>query len=181
MFPAPGGSVTPPEEPVIAGEPTRKGEPRQVILERALRKIEDLGVDINSLKPQITEEVIHFSPLLWEVREEVKAGKELGDIVIHTVFKDIPGYSRDEVVELYRSGDLSVVERLESRIKTEGTGLSGGHPDLEHFRILELEQLWRRGNLEDEEYELLLSLKFVDRNTKRDFARVVYARIVAED
>ncbi|HOQ68091.1 MAG TPA: hypothetical protein PKU87_05590, partial [Candidatus Atribacteria bacterium] len=53
--------------------------------------------------------------------------------------------------------------------------------DLEHFRILELEQLWRRGNLEDEEYELLLSLKFVDRNTKRDFARVVYARIVAED
>ncbi len=180
--PPPEEVFTPPEEPVIAGEPTRKGEPRQVILERALRKIEDLGVDINSLKPQITEEVIHFSPLLWEVREEVKAGKELGDIVIHTVFKDIPGYSRDEVVELYRSGDLSVVERLESRIKTGvGRDYLVATLDLEHFRILELEQLWRRGNLEDEEYELLLSLKFVDRNTKRDFARVVYARIVAED
>lgn len=180
--PPPEEVFTPPEEAVTAGEPTRKGEPRQVILERALRKIEDLGVDINSLKPQVTEEVIHFSPLLWEVREEVRAGKELGDIVIHTVFKDIPGYSRDEVVELYRSGDVSVVDKLESRIKTGvGRDYLVATLDLEHFRIPELEQLWRRGNLEDEEYELLLSLKFVDRNTKRDFARTVYARIVAED
>jgi len=180
--PPPEEVFTPSEEPIIAKEPTRKGEPKQVILERALRKVEELGIDINSLKPQINEEVIHFSPLLWEVREEVKAGKELGDMVIHTVFKDIPGYSRDEVVELYRSGDVSVVEKLEARVKTGvGRDYLVATLDLEHFRIPELERLWRKQNLEDEEYQLLLSLRFVDRNTKKDFARVVYAQIAAED
>lgn len=153
-----------------------------MVLERALRKIEELGVDINSLKPQITEDTIHFSPLLWEVREEVRAGRELGDMVIHTVFKNIPGYSRDEVVELYRSGDVSVVEKLEARVKTSvGRDYLVATLDLEHFRIPDLERLWRKRSLEDEEYELLLSLRFVDRNTKKDFARVVYARITAED
>lgn len=180
--PPPEEIFTPPEEPIIAKEPTRKGEPKQVILERALRKVEELGIDINSLKPQINEEVIHFSPLLWEVREEVKAGRELGDMVIHTVFKNIPGYSRDEVVELYRSGDVSVVEKLEARVKTGvGRDYLVATLDLEHFRIPELERLWRRKDLEDEEYELLLSLRFVDRNIKKDFARVVYAQIAAED
>ena len=180
--PPPEEVFTPQEEPIIARESVRRGEPKQVVLERALRKIEELGVDINSLKPQITEDTIHFSPLLWEVREEVRAGRELGDMVIHTVFKNIPGYSRDEVVELYRSGDVSVVEKLEARVKTSvGRDYLVATLDLEHFRIPDLERLWRRRSLEDEEYELLLSLRFVDRNTKKDFARVVYARITAED
>ena len=180
--PPPEEVFIPQEEPTIAKEPTRKGEPKQVVLERALRKIEELGLDINSLKPQITEEAIHFSPLLWEVREEVRVGRELGDMVIHTVFKNIPGYSRDEVVELYRSGDVSVVEKLEARVKTgAGRDYLVATLDLDHFRIPELERLWRKRNLEDEEYELLLSLRFVDRNTKKDFARVVYAQITTED
>jgi len=147
--PPPEEVFTPQEEPTIAKEPTRKGEPKQVVLERALRKIEELGLDINSLKPQITEEAIHFSPLLWEVREEVRVGRELGDMVIHTVFKNIPGYSRDEVVELYRSGDVSVVEKLEARVKTGvGRDYLVATLDLDHFRIPELERLWRKRNLE---------------------------------
>ncbi len=165
---------------VVREEP--REEPKQVILERALRKLESLGIDFGTMKPLVGEDSIHFSPLLFEVRDEVRAGKELGDVVIHTVFKSIPGYSPDEVVDRYRSGDVSVVEKLEARVKTrEGRDFLIATMNLSHFEVPELDRQFRLGNLENEEYELLRALKFVDRTTKRDFARVVYARIVGED
>lgn len=160
----------------------KKEEPKQVILERALRKLEDLGVDFGAMKPVFSEDVVHFSPLLWEVKEEVRSGKELGDIVIHTVFKSLPGYSPDEIVERYRSGDVSVVEKLEARVKTrEGRDFLIATMNLVHFQVPELDRHFRQGNLKEEEYELLRALKFVDRATKKDFARMVYARIMDED
>ncbi|MEN3202233.1 MAG: hypothetical protein ABDK87_00705 [Atribacterota bacterium] len=173
----------PPEEvESIPVAEVRKGEPKQVILERALRKLEDLGVDFSTMKPVFSEDVVHFSPLLWEVKEEVKSGKELGDIVIHTVFKNLPGYSPDEIIERYRSGDVSVVEKLEARVKTrEGRDFLIATMSLTHFQVPELDRHFRQGNLQEEEYELLRALKFVDRVTKKDFARMVYARIMDED
>ncbi|MBC7217741.1 MAG: hypothetical protein H5U36_06265 [Candidatus Caldatribacterium sp.] len=160
----------------------KKEEPKQVVLERALRKLEDLGVDFGAMKPVFSEDVVHFSPLLWEVKEEVRSGKELGDIVIHTVFKSLPGYSPDEIVERYRSGDVSVVEKLEARVKTrEGRDFLIATMNLVHFQVPELDRHFRQGNLKEEEYELLRALKFVDRATKKDFARMVYARIMDED
>lgn len=160
----------------------KKEEPKQVILERALRKLGDLGVDFGAMKPVFSEDVVHFSPLLWEVKEEVRSGKELGDIVIHTVFKSLPGYSPDEIVERYRSGDVSVVEKLEARVKTrEGRDFLIATMNLVHFQVPELDRHFRQGNLKEEEYELLRALKFVDRATKKDFARMVYARIMDED
>lgn len=173
----------PPEEvEAIALTEVRKEEPKQVILERALRKLEDLGVDFSALKPAFGEDVVHFSPLLWEVKEEVRSGKELGDIVIHTVFKNLPGYSPDEIVERYRSGDVSVVEKLEARVKTrEGRDFLIATMHLAHFQVPELDRHFRQGNLREDEYELLRALKFVDRATKKDFARMVYARIMDED
>lgn len=159
-----------------------KEEPTQVVLERALRKLEDFGIDFGTMKPVFSEDVIHFSPLLWEVKEEVKTGKELGDIVIHTVFKSLPGYSADEIVERYRSGDVSVVEKLEARVKTrEGRDFLIATMGLTHFQVPELDRHFRQGNLAEREYELLRALKFVDRTTKKDFARTVYARIMDED
>lgn len=173
----------PPEEvEAITLSEVRKEEPKQVILERALRKLEDLGVDFSTLKPAFGEDVVHFSPLLWEVKEEVRSGKELGDIVIHTVFKNLPGYSPDEIVERYRSGDVSVVEKLEARVKTrEGRDFLIATMHLAHFQVPELDRHFRQGNLKEDEYELLRALKFVDRATKKDFARMVYARIMDED
>lgn len=173
----------PPEEvESIPVAEVRKGEPKQVILERALRRLEDLGVDFSTMKPVFSEDVVHFSPLLWEVKEEVKSGKELGDIVIHTVFKNLPGYSPDEIIERYRSGDVSVVEKLEARVKTrEGRDFLIATMNLAHFQVPELDRHFRQGNLQEEEYELLRALKFVDRVTKKDFARMVYARIMDED
>ncbi|MCX7668070.1 MAG: hypothetical protein N2Z84_03965, partial [Atribacterota bacterium] len=89
-------------------EEGKKGkEPKQVVIERALRKLEDQGIDFGKLKPFVTEEMLSFSPLLWEVKEEVRSGKELGEIVVHTVFRTIPGYSGEEIVERYRSGAVS--------------------------------------------------------------------------
>lgn len=173
----------PPEEvEAITLTEVRKEEPKQVVLERALRKLEDLGVDFSTLKPVFGEDVVHFSPLLWEVKEEVRSGKELGDIVIHTVFKNLPGYSPDEIVERYRSGDVSVVEKLEARVKTrEGRDFLIATMHLAHFQVPELDRHFRQGNLKEDEYELLRALKFVDRATKKDFARMVYARIMDED
>lgn len=171
-----------PEEVEVVSFEGRKEEPKQVILERALRKLEDLGVDFNAMKPVFSEDVVHFSPLLWEVKEEVRSGKELGDIVIHTVFKSLPGYSPDEVIEQYRSGDVSVVEKLEARVKTrEGRDFLIATMNLAHFQVPELDRHFRQGHLKEEEYELLRALKFVDRATKKDFARMVYARIMDED
>lgn len=159
----------------------KKEEPKQVILERALRKLENLGIDFGAMKPVFSEDVVHFSPLLWEVKEEVRAGKELGDIIIHTVFRNLPGYSPDEIVEQYRSGDVSVVEKLEARVKTrEGRDFLIATMSLAHFQVPELERCFRQGDLKEEEYELLRALKFVDRATKKDFARMVYARIMDE-
>uniref|UniRef100_A0A7V4THW4 Uncharacterized protein n=1 Tax=Candidatus Caldatribacterium saccharofermentans TaxID=1454753 RepID=A0A7V4THW4_9BACT len=171
---------TVPLEEIRKEEP--KEEPKQVVLERALRKLEDLGLDFGTLKPVFSEDTIHFSPLLWEVKEEVKSGRELGDIVIHTVFRSLPGYSADEVVERYRSGDVSVVEKLEARVKTrEGRDYLIATMSLTHFQVPELDRHFRQGNLREDEYELLKALKFVDRATKKDFARMVYARIMDED
>jgi len=163
-------------------EVKRGKEPNQVIVERALRKLEERGVDFGKMKPLITEEVLSFSPLLWEVKEEVRSGKELGEIVVHTVFRTIPGYSGEEIVERYRSGDVSIVEKLEARIRTpEGRDFLVATLNLEYFHVPELERELKKGNLEEEEYELLRALKFVDRSTKREFARAVYAQIVSED
>ncbi|MCS7241623.1 hypothetical protein [Candidatus Caldatribacterium sp.] len=174
--------VPPEEVESITLSEVRKEEPKQVVLERALRKLEDLGVDFHALKPVFGEDVVHFSPLLWEVKEEVRSGRELGDIVIHTVFKSLPGYSPDEIVERYRSGDVSVVEKLEARVKTrEGRDFLVATMNLTHFQVPELERHFRLGNLREDEYELLRALKFVDRTTKKDFARMVYARIMDED
>jgi|UniRef100_A0A7V3YHS1 hypothetical protein len=171
---------TVPLEEIRSEEP--KEEPRQVVLERALRKLEDLGLDFGALKPVFGEDAIHFSPLLWEVKEEVKSGRELGDIVIHTVFRSLPGYSADEIVERYRSGDVSVVEKLEARVKTrDGRNYLIATMSLAHFQVPELDRHFRQGNLREDEYELLKALKFVDRATKKDFARMVYARIMDED
>ncbi|MGQ9622762.1 MAG: hypothetical protein ACUVTO_04865 [Candidatus Caldatribacteriaceae bacterium] len=165
----------------VAREEPRE-EPKQVILERALRKLEELGIDFGTMKPLVGEDSIHFSPLLFEIRDEVRAGKELGDVVIHTVFKSVPGYSPDEIIDRYRSGDVSVVEKLEARVKTrEGRDFLIATMNLSHFEVPELDRQFRLGNLENEEYELLRALKFVDRTTKKDFARVVYTRIVGED
>lgn len=167
----------------VAREETKRGkEPKQVIVERALRKIEEQGIDFGKIKPVVTEEMLSFSPLLWEVKEEVHSGKELGEIVIHTVFRTIPGYSGEEIVERYRSGDVSIVEKLEARIRTpEGRDFLVATLNLEYFHVPELERELKRGNLEREEYELLRALKFVDRSTKREFARTVYAQIVSEE
>lgn len=163
-------------------EAKRGKEPKQVIVERALRKIEEQGIDFGKIKPVVTEEMLSFSPLLWEVREEVHSGKELGEIVIHTVFRTIPGYSGEEIVERYRSGDVSIVEKLEARIRTpEGRDFLVATLNLEYFHVPELERELKKGNLEREEYELLRALKFVDRNTKKEFARTVYAQIVSEE
>ncbi|MEN3187280.1 MAG: hypothetical protein ABDK94_00655, partial [Atribacterota bacterium] len=155
------------------GEEVRKGkEPKQVVIERALRKLENQGIDFGKLKSLVTEEMLSFSPLLWEVKEEVRSGKELGEIVIHTVFRTIPGYSGEEIVERYRSGDISIVEKLEARIRTpEGRDFLVATLSLEYFHVPELEREMKRGSLEKEEYELLRALKFVDRSTKREFAR----------
>jgi len=175
-----GEVETVPIAEVVREEP--REEPKQVVLERALRKLEDLGIDFGAMKPLVGEDSIHFSPLLFEIRDEVKAGKELGDVVIHTVFKSVPGYSPDEIIDRYRSGDVSVVEKLEARVKTrEGRDFLIATMNLSHFEVPELDRQFRLGNLENEEYELLRALKFVDRTTKRDFARIVYARIVGED
>ncbi|MGQ9472736.1 MAG: hypothetical protein ACUVRN_01600 [Candidatus Caldatribacteriaceae bacterium] len=167
----------------VPKEETKRGkEPKQVIVERALRKIEEQGIDFGKIRPVVTEEMISFSPLLWEVKEEVHLGKELGEIVIHTVFRTIPGYSGEEIVERYRSGDVSIVEKLEARIRTpEGRDFLVATLNLEYFHVPELERELKKGNLEREEYELLRALKFVDRNTKKEFARTVYAQIVSEE
>jgi len=102
--------------------------------------------------------------------------------VIHTVFRSLPGYSADEIVERYRSGDVSVVEKLEARVKTrEGRDYLIATMNLAHFQVPELDRHFRQGNLREDEYELLKALKFVDRATKKDFARMVYARIMDED
>lgn len=164
-------------------EEGKKGkEPKQVVIERALRKLEDQGIDFGKLKPLVTEEMLSFSPLLWEVKDEVRSGKELGEIVVHTVFRTIPGYSGEEIVERYRSGDISIVEKLEARIRTpEGRDFLVATLGLEYFHVPELEREMKRGNLEKEEYELLRALKFVDRSTKREFARTVYTQIMSED
>ncbi len=171
------------EEQVEEKEKIPKGkEPKQVILERALRKIEGWGVDFAKLKPVITEDMLVFSPLLWEVRGEVRSGKELGEIVVHTVFRTIPGYSGEEIVERYRSGDVSIVEKLEARIRTpEGRDFLVATLSLDYFHIPELEREVKKGNLDREEYELLRALKFVDRVTKKEFARTVYAQIMSEE
>ncbi|GEM_PF-469521 len=156
-------------------------EPRQAVLERALKKLQETGIEIRALKVGLGEENIDFSPLLWEAREEVKAGKNIGDIVIHTVFKNIPGRSGEDVVELYRSGDVSVVDRLEAKVRTaEGRDYLVASLYLSHFRIPELSRLTRNGTLTEEELEVLAALKFVDRSTKKDFARAVYSRIMNE-
>ncbi|MGC8778721.1 MAG: hypothetical protein ACP5Q4_08580, partial [Candidatus Caldatribacteriaceae bacterium] len=170
------------QESQKAKEEVKKGkEPKQVIAERALRKLEEQGIDFGKLKPLVTEEMLSFSPLLWEVKEEVRSGKELGEIVVHTVFRTIPGYSGEEIVERYRSGDVSIVEKLEARIRTpEGRDFLVATLNLEYFHVPELEREVRKGNLDKEEYQLLRALKFVDRSTKREFARVVYAQIVSE-
>lgn len=166
-----------------AKEEVKKGkEPKQVVIERALRKLENQGIDFGKLRPFVTEEMLSFSPLLWEVRDEVRSGKELGEIVVHTVFRTIPGYSGEEIVERYRSGDVSIVEKLEARIRTpEGRDFLIATLVLEYFHVPELEREMKRGNLEKEEYELLRALKFVDRSTKREFARTVYTQIMSED
>ncbi len=196
---APRSSKPPPEsEETVSQPPPRKTEeeiqprvplqeerpqrePRQAVLERALKKLQEMDIEIRELKVGLGEENIDFSPLLWEAREEVKAGKNIGDIVIHTVFKHIPGRSGEEVVELYRSGDVSVVDRLEAKVRTaEGRDYLVASLYLSHFRIPELSRLTRNGSLTEEELEVLAALKFVDRSTKKDFARAVYSRIMNE-
>jgi hypothetical protein len=163
-------------------EPIEKSEPPQVVLERALKKLQGLGLDIKEAQPLLDEESIVFSPLLWEVKEEIRSGKEMGNIVVHTVFKTMPGYSGEEVVEMYRSGNLSVVEKMEARIRTaEGREFLVATLGLEYFRVPVLEKTFYEGHLSEKEYELLRALKFVDRNTKKDFARVVYRKIMSEE
>ncbi len=163
-------------------EPIEKPEPPQVVLERALKKLQGLGLDIKEIQPLLDEESIVFSPLLWEVKEEIRSGKEVGNIVVHTVFKTLPGYSGEEVVEMYRSGNLSVVEKMEARIRTaEGREFLVATLGLEYFRVPALEKSFYEGHLTEKEYELLRALKFVDRNTKKDFARVVYKKIMSEE
>ncbi|MCD6156690.1 MAG: hypothetical protein J7J32_06605 [Candidatus Atribacteria bacterium] len=163
-------------------EPIEKPEPPQVVLERALKKLQDLGLDIKEIQPLLDKESIVFSPLLWEVKEEIRSGKEVGNIVVHTVFKTLPGYSGEEVVEMYRSGNLSVVEKMEARIRTaEGREFLVATLGLEYFRVPDLEKAFYEGHLAEKEYELLRALKFVDRNTKKDFARVVYKEIISEE
>ncbi|MCX7668069.1 MAG: hypothetical protein N2Z84_03960, partial [Atribacterota bacterium] len=77
---------------------------------------------------------------------------------------------------------VSIVEKLEARIRTpEGRDFLVATLGLEYFHVPELEREVKRGNLEKEEYELLRALKFVDRSTKREFARTVYAQIMSED
>ncbi len=163
-------------------EPIEKPEPPQVVLERALKKLQGLGLDIKEIQPLLDKESIVFSPLLWEVKEEIRSGKEVGNIVVHTVFKTLPGYSGEEVVEMYRSGNLSVVEKMEARIRTaEGREFLVATLGLEYFRVPGLEKTFYEGHLTEKEYELLRALKFVDRNTKKDFARVVYKEIMSEE
>lgn len=80
---------------------------------------------------------------------------------------------------MYRSGDVSVVEKLEARLRSkEGREFLVASIYLSHFIIPELDRLLRNGTLSGEEYNLLKALKFVDRSTKKDFARAVYAQIV---
>ncbi|HSV30879.1 MAG TPA: hypothetical protein VLH40_02500 [Atribacteraceae bacterium] len=153
-------------------------EPRQAVLERGLKKLAEMGLEIKSLKVVLDDENIEFAPLLWEVRDMVQSGKAIGDIVIHTAFKVLPGHSGEEVVELYRSGDLSVVDKLEVRVKIEeGQDYLVAVLHLSYFRLPDLMRLHRNGTLSEEELELLNALKFVDRSTKKDLARVVYSKI----
>ena len=154
-------------------------EPRQAIIERGLKKLQEFSLDAKNLKVNLNEETIDFSPLLWDVKEKVQSGEPLGDIVIHTVFKGIPGLSGEDVIEMYRSGDVSVVEKLEARLRSrEGREFLVASLYLSHFIIPDLDRLLRNGALSGEEYNLLKAVKFVDRSTKKDFARAVYAQIV---
>ncbi|NLJ37817.1 MAG: hypothetical protein GX432_03530 [Candidatus Atribacteria bacterium] len=157
----------------------RPQEPRQAIIERGLKKLQEFNLVAKDLKINLNEETIDFSPLLWDVKEKVQSGEPLGDIVIHTVFKSIPGLSGEDVIEMYRSGDVSVVEKLEARLRSkEGREFLVASLYLSHFIIPDLDRLLRNGSLSGEEYNLLKALKFVDRSTKKDFARAVYAQIV---
>ncbi len=157
----------------------RPQEPRQAIIERGLKKLQEFNLDAKNLKINLNEETIDFSPLLWDIKEKVQSGEPLGDIVIHTVFKSIPGLSGEDVIEMYRSGDVSVVEKLEARLRSkEGREFLVASLYLSHFIIPDLDRLLRNGSLSGEEYNLLKALKFVDRSTKKDFARAVYAQIV---
>ncbi|WP_218112401.1 hypothetical protein [Atribacter laminatus] len=166
-----------PKIPLVDQKKTQ--EPRQAIIERGLKKLQELSLDAKNIKVNLTEETIDFSPLLWDVKEKVQSGEPLGDIVIHTVFKSIPGLSGEDVIEMYRSGDVSVVEKLEARLRSrEGREFLVASLYLSHFIIPDLDRLLRNGTLSGEEYNLLKALKFVDRSTKKDFARAVYAQIV---
>jgi len=168
-----------PKIPLIDQKKTQ--EPRQAILERGLKKIQELNLDAKNLKINLTEETIDFSPLIWDMKEKIQSGQPMGDIVIHTVFKNIPGLSGEDVIELYRSGDISVVEKLEARIRSkEGREFLVATLYLSHFLLPELDRLFRNGTLSTDEFHLLKALKFVDRSTKKDFARAVYAQIVEE-
>ncbi|MBP8933029.1 MAG: hypothetical protein KBG67_01195 [Candidatus Atribacteria bacterium] len=173
----------PEEEKVIPKIPLvdqkKPQEPRQAIIERGLKKLQEFNLDAKNLKINLSEETIDFSPLLWDIKEKIQSGEPLGDIVIHTVFKIIPGLSGEDVIEMYRSGDVSVVEKLEARLRSkEGREFLVASIYLSHFIIPELDRLLRNGTLSGEEYNLLKALKFVDRSTKKDFARAVYAQIV---
>lgn len=156
-------------------------EPRQAIIERGLKIIQEHNLDIKKLRVNVTEETIDFSPLIWDVKEKIQSGEPMGDIVIHTVFKSIPGLSGEDVIEMYRSGDVSVVEKLEARLRArEGREFLVATLYLSHFIIPDLDRLFRNNTLSLEEFNLLKALKFVDRSTKKDFARAVYTQIVEE-
>jgi len=170
------------KEKIPIEEPIKKREPKRVILEQALEKLRNFNLDIANIPLVLDEESVHFSPMLWEVKEEVSQGKELGDIVIHTVFQSLPGYSGEEVIELFRSGDVSVVDRLEARVRTaEGRSFLVASLELDRFRIPQLDRLLQQGFISEDEYQLVRAFKFVDRNTKKEFARTVYSRIVGEE
>ncbi len=174
-----GDEKVTPRIPLIEQKKTQ--EPRQAILERGLKKIQEYNLDAKNLKINLTEETIDFSPLLWDIKEKIQSGQPMGDIVIHTVFKNIPGLSGEDVIEQYRSGDVSVVEKLEARIRSkEGREFLVASLYLSNFQLPELDRLLRNGTLSNDEYQLLKAFKFVDRTTKKEFARTVYARIVEE-
>ncbi|MCX6089001.1 MAG: hypothetical protein NTX88_01230 [Candidatus Atribacteria bacterium] len=169
-----------PRIPLIEQKKTR--EPRQAILERGLKKLQEANIDMKNVKVVLTEDVVDFLPRLWDVMEKAQSGQPIGDIVVTIVFKGIPGMSSEEVIDQYRSGDVTVVDKLEARIRAEEGQdefpVAALH--VSHFQVLELDKLLKNGTLSPEEYELLKAVKFVDRTTKKDFARAVYARIMNE-